>query len=137
MSQTDTLPRAVTVALASAAFLALLGVADVTIRLAVSLPPPFKAPLGTDVWWIGGAVYLIIGARRRDPRVRLPVFWVALGAAIFFGTVAAPLLLVLGVLERSIIAFGVALVLVVPHAAIAYALSRPSAKAWFAATARA
>ncbi len=131
------MPRAVVVALVAAAFLALLGVADVAVRLAVSLPPPFRIPLGIGVWWILGAAYLSIGVRRRDARVRLPVFWVALGAAVLFGTVAAPLMLVLGVLERSVMPFGVALVLVVPHAAIAYALSRPSAKAWFAPTARA
>ncbi len=136
------MPRSVRVAVVTACVVALFGVAAVAIW-AVDLftGGAASAGLGTTFGSLVGYLALPAGtiplaAMRRDGRLRALSFQVALLAAMLLGFVALAELViafVVGVSADSVIiliAFALSVVL-------ASSLSRPSAKAWFTAPARA
>jgi hypothetical protein len=127
------MPRSVIVAFAAASLLAFLGlVSGVAWVLDPTIPMAGLHGLGLGLL---AAALLAYGARRRDERIRAGVFLLTFAGALMMGPGAVPAVLpFLAAGSRAMAARAAAgLPVVVLLAVVAFALSRRSAREWFAA----
>jgi hypothetical protein len=126
------MPRSLVVAFAAASILAFLGIVSfVAWVLDPTIPMAGLHGLGLGSF---AAALLAYGVRRRDERIRASVFLLSLAGALMMGSGAvpaiAPFLVAGGQAMGSRALAGLPIVVLL--AVVATALSRPSARAWFA-----